>query len=211
MKGAATATKRSVSIANGTSERAIDGTVGPRRDGGIAGSAGAIQKYLTPGTNVRRLRLQPRKRAVGSVVLSVDGRFTVAKLVNVSETGAGLHTQVPLDTGRCIRLHFADGRVVTGTVCWAEGTRAGIEFGLATARLPLVAPSSTISGGLLAGLWQRLTGDVSHREPSQRLIERACRKNGMAWLAGEEADQELGRSGGRTETECSRKTDENTK
>ena len=46
MKGAATATKRSVSIADGTSERAIDGTVEPRRDGGIAESAGAIQKKI---------------------------------------------------------------------------------------------------------------------------------------------------------------------
>lgn len=211
MKGAATAAKRSVAIADGTSERAVDGTFGARHDGRIAGSAGSHQKSLPPGTNVRRLRLQPRKSAVGSVVLSVDGRFTVAELVNVSETGVGLETQVPLETGKGITLHFADGRVVTGTVCWTNSTRAGIHFDLATARPPAVPSSSTFRSGLFAGLWQRLTGDISQRAPSQRLLERACRENGMAWLASDDADQECGRSGGRAETDDNSKTDESTK
>lgn len=211
MKGPATATKRSVAIAECTSERAVDGTVGARNDGGIAGSAGSHQKSWPPGTNVRRLRLQPRKCAVGSVVLSVDGRFTVAELVNVSETGVGLETLVPLETGKGITLHFGDGRVVTGTVCWTNNTRAGIQFCLATVRPAAVPPSSTFCSGLFAGLWRRLTGDVSHCAPSQRLLERACRENGMAWLASEDADQECGRSRGRTETDDNSKTDESRK
>lgn len=211
MNGAATATRRSVAKADGTSERAVDGTVGGQRDDRIAGSAAALRKSWASGTNVRRLRLQPRKRTGGSVVLSVDGRYTVAEFVNLSVSGAGLHTQVPLHAGKGVTLHFEDGRVVEGTVCWTESSRAGIEFVQAAARPPPARSSKTMGSGILAGLWRQLTGDVPPRTPSQRLIERACRANGMGWLVCEEADQELGRSVDRKEAEFSLHPDENTK
>lgn len=184
--------RRSVSIdADRLAEGSGADATATDRSGVTAGGPQQLPKARPPGTNVRRLRLRQRKRAAGSIVLEVGGRCTVAELADVSETGAGLYTQYPIDPGTSVTLHFADGRVVTGTVTWTNSTRAGVEFHKTVSSPAADHSTRNGQGSLLTGLWQRLMGNTSDRGPSRRLTERACRENGMAWLASEDADHEL--------------------
>lgn len=81
-----------------------------------------------------RDRASARHKIFELIVAIIDGHETRAHLLNISTTGALVHSTQPPKTGSVIQL-VMNGRDYTARVVWSNSTRYGIAFGS-----PLAAP-----------------------------------------------------------------------
>ncbi len=79
--------------------------------------------------DVRSLRGQPRRKIFQPVDLHAAGRALRAHLLDLSASGALVHSTTAPAPGTPLRLTL-DGSVRTARVVWREGVRFGIAFAL---------------------------------------------------------------------------------
>lgn len=159
---------------------------------------------------VRRLRVLARSR-VSIPALGVQGAKTFAvEIVNVSQSGAGLHATHSANLDEPISLHLANGQQLTGRVRWAKMGFCGLEFEeplafdhrlLGQIERPAAPNRANPSGAFGAILrhvrfftrrarnalrsgcaWIRIAAIENRLRSEQRMVEKACRKQGHAWL-----------------------------
>lgn len=153
---------------------------------------------------VRLLRLHRRTMAEVEIVLRQQGSEQNVLLRDVSATGAGLRGAQGLVVGDTVELVVSGFGTVEAEVRWQRHDRCGVVF-LATCSSAAPAPAgdTAAASGIAASWLSRPVPAVIERigrfwtafavartrraeGRERRMMERACRKNGFAWLAEEE-------------------------
>ena len=78
-------------------------------------------------TKVQNLRVASRLKVFQPVELHTDKGCVRAHLLNVSATGALVHTPSPPDPGSVVKLTI-NGGLRAARVVWTDGARLGISF-----------------------------------------------------------------------------------
>lgn len=161
--------------------------------------------------NVRLLRLRRRTRIGARIVIDVGGLLLPATIFDISETGAGLVSTAVIAPGDTVTLIFPDGSSKASTVRWRDGSRCGVALTSAsnggtiaqhsgkgsarhtgnTATSELAAPAraegdSSARLSTMQKLSAVLRRTSARRTSDQKMLERACRKNGHAWLVDDD-------------------------
>jgi diguanylate cyclase (GGDEF)-like protein len=93
---------------------------------------------------------ETRVRIIRAALLHHGGQVMGARLRNISSGGALVECRVELPVGAEIRLDFAVGGLVDGTVRWTKGTQSGVQFKQAF-NLKLLQPVKPVAkpGGMV--------------------------------------------------------------
>ena len=71
---------------------------------------------------------ESRVRIIRAALLHHDGEVQGARLRNISSGGALVESRDELPIGAEVRLDFAAGGLVDGTIRWVKGTQFGVQF-----------------------------------------------------------------------------------
>ena len=71
---------------------------------------------------------ESRVRIIRAALLHHDGQVKGARLRNISSGGALVESRDELPVGALVRLDFAAGGLVDGTIRWVKGTQFGVQF-----------------------------------------------------------------------------------
>ena len=71
---------------------------------------------------------EPRIRIIRAALLHYHGRVKGARLRNISSGGALVECREEVEVGAEIKLDFAAGGLIDGTIGWAKGTQFGVQF-----------------------------------------------------------------------------------
>jgi methyl-accepting chemotaxis protein len=95
----------------------------------MQGLSDSVEGFLSEvESDVTDRRTALRHKMCQTILIGEDGRRMRGKMVDISETGAGIESEAALAHGAEINLELADGRTVTGHVVRQDGTRYGIHF-----------------------------------------------------------------------------------
>jgi len=93
---------------------------------------------------------EPRIRIIRAALLHHDGQVKGARLRNISSGGALVESREEVPVGAEVRLDFAAGGLIDGTIRWVKGTQFGVQF-KEKFNLKLLQPAKTAakSGAVL--------------------------------------------------------------
>jgi PilZ domain len=156
-------------------------------------------------SNIRRLRLAARTKGKIPAILAKDAEIYPAEIRNVSVGGAGLSCAHSLQTDDAITLHLPAGRTLTAKVVWARMGFCGVAFDEQLAKNDVLLQqdarghaTATIASASRGGdsgnsrTW-RVTATIDRfiarrrQRRAKAMLEVACRKQGFAWLTGDDA------------------------
>jgi len=72
---------------------------------------------------------KPRMTMLRTVTLGHDGHAYPARIRNISRNGAMIEGLLDVPTGTVFLIELSKDYVVSGTCCWSQGDRMGVEFG----------------------------------------------------------------------------------
>lgn len=147
------------------------------------GAAAAAGSSPSHGTNVRRLRIWKRKLVRIPACLRGSGSAVAVVVRDMSRHGAGLIGVIGSNRDEAVTLEFGNGRSIAARVRWRIGMRAGLVF-----IAPLGDGDPLIDGRLeTVPVAAPRFAPIASRTPS-RMMMRACREQGFAWLASDDGD-----------------------
>jgi len=145
--------------------------------------APASEPQPTAGDKIRRVRFWQRTVVRTPAELLRAGGRSPTLIRGLSRHGASLVGADDLVRGEAVALELACGRILFGRVRWRVGMRAGIALDVTLAAddplLGATPPAAsrckveTVAAEPGSGRWQ----DRDHR-----MLARACREQGFAWL-----------------------------
>jgi diguanylate cyclase (GGDEF)-like protein/PAS domain S-box-containing protein len=89
---------------------------------------------------------EPRIRIIRAALLHYQGQVKGARLRNISSGGALVECREEMPVGAEIRLDFAAGGLIEGTIRWTKGTQFGVQF-KETFNMKLLQPAKTGAQG----------------------------------------------------------------
>lgn len=147
-------------------------------------------------SKVRLLRAWARRPQFAPVRVVHGDTTQFGVLTDISRCGAGVVGSFNVQTGDLVELQFVDGRIVPARVRWRKSERFGVVFTDALApqgHLDCAVQSQPSAGNkasselrLLRWIAKRLPKTAAQRKHTNHsMVERACRKQGFAWLVEE--------------------------
>ena len=135
-------------------------------------------REVSPAGVVRRLRLWKRTQVQIAVTIASDHGRWGGRICDITAHGAGLVCTPGLQKDDAVTLTLEGGRSIAATVRWRLGMRAGVAFARA-----LAADDSLLRGIVTFAPPMAPAPIDTLSSLDARMMRRACREQGFAWLA----------------------------